>query len=120
MDILGTKIELIRAIKIIEKIGIIDAQKRHSEIIDFIESKKEISFNDLKSDFFYLIVELRRKKLIDFETTDENEYEEQAKIDEAFAKKFNFAKSWYETKTEIEQEIIDTLIQGYQVGPAMG
>lgn len=115
VKVLGTRIGIIKEINSYNAKGIVEATSVYNDVMNFIESKQELTFNMANQSMFNILYHLRYKKLIDFKTEDELASDEDKKEQLAFILKYNEAIAWKHSLSDKELEYVEVLQKGSQI-----
>jgi hypothetical protein len=115
IEVLVSRIEIIKEIKTFFGIGLVEATQKYDKVIEFIESKQELTFNIGDPQLFMIFRHLRDKKILAFKTEDELKSDEEKANQKEFILKHNEALLWKHSLCKRELELLETLIQASQV-----
>lgn len=115
-------VERIPAIQIIKQclgVGYGDAVLKYNEIIEFLDSAKDIEKKGHDT-LEFTIFGLRTEKVLDFETKSELESKLEEQEDKEDLVNYAEAESWFEKQSDFDKEMINRLIKMNQYHPARG
>jgi hypothetical protein len=115
VEILTSKIHLIKSINDTLRRGFIVANEKYSELMAFIESNQVIDHNTTDSDLYWILSDLRRGGLVSYTDRCEKEYQKEEEKQTIFKSKYDEAMVWKNSLDSEALKHLETIIQANRV-----